>query len=154
MEPHARVGRKSDRGVRMTLYTTSPGDEREAFEAWYVADAIRQGFPTMTVEEVKNLRDDDHYGAHRAMLNGKWEGWQARASSSTVQQVGAEELDFYVVPTGWKLVPVEPTPEMVRAGLDTDEADKDADEGQLLYWSYKAMLATAPSPKSEQGDQQ
>jgi hypothetical protein len=50
----------------MTLSTTSPGDEREAFETW-----------------------------RKSMHNGynAWDAWQARASlsSSTVQQVGADD---------------------------------------------------------------
>lgn len=52
-------------------------DERDVFEAWYVKDAKRHGFKNMTVESVKSLREGEHYGAHRHMLNGKWEGWQA-----------------------------------------------------------------------------
>lgn len=50
-------------------------DERDLFEAWYVADAPMP----FTQESIKALREGDHYGAHRHALNGKWEGWQARA---------------------------------------------------------------------------
>lgn len=56
-------------------------DERERFEAWYCEDAERQGI--LLPDGIAHLREDDHYGAHRSMLNGKWEGWQARASLST-----------------------------------------------------------------------
>lgn len=50
---------------------------RAAFEAWYIADAKEQGAPDMSPEYMASLRDGDHYGDHRHMLNGKWEGWQA-----------------------------------------------------------------------------
>ena len=56
-------------------FPLAPG-ERESFEAAYVADAHRAGITNMTVEEVAALREGDHYGEHRVMLNGKWEGWQ------------------------------------------------------------------------------
>lgn len=56
--------------------------EREAFEAWYAEDAnTSTGRPGwMTAEGIAALRDGDGYGEHRTMLNGKWEGWQARAA--------------------------------------------------------------------------
>jgi len=58
----------------------SATNERDAFETWYVTEMRSAGFVHATVDEVRNLRDGDHYGAHRHMLNGKWEGWQARAA--------------------------------------------------------------------------
>jgi hypothetical protein len=61
--------------------------EREAFEAWYAPDATRQGVP-MVPAEIKALREGSGYGAHRVMINGKWEGWQARASLAKPQPVG------------------------------------------------------------------
>ena len=52
-------------------------------------------------------------------------------------------------PDGWKLVPVEPTPEMVKAGYlhkHRDAYDPEADV-------YRAMLATAPAaPGAAQGE--
>jgi hypothetical protein len=42
------------------------------------------------------------------------------------------------VPEGWKLVPVEPTNEMVQAWLDTYEGN--------IQTVYRAMLAAAPQP--------
>jgi len=51
------------------------------------------------------------------------------------------------VPEGYKLVPVEPTPEMINAGricpMPTDiEWDEDEDYSAV----YRAMLAAAPTP--------
>jgi hypothetical protein len=56
----------------MTLSTTSPGDEREAFDRWHIS----------------KWRDVIDFNG----IPNAWEAWQARAalSSSTVQQVGAE----------------------------------------------------------------
>ena len=62
--------------------------EREAFEEWYAEDANKQtGKPGwFTPKSIAELRDGDGYGEHRVMLNGKWEGWQARASLPAPQQ--------------------------------------------------------------------
>ena len=55
--------------------------ERDLFEAWYVEDMVRQ-MPGLSIvaSEVCALRKGDGYGKDRVMLNGKWEGWQARAA--------------------------------------------------------------------------
>lgn len=62
------------------------------------------------------------------------------------------------VPTGWKLVPVEPTDEMVEAGLDYDEKHDQIRLGRPLTveecqaGQYRAMLASAPAPASGRVD--
>lgn len=58
--------------------------EQEAFEAWYYADAARQGMDLQ--EGIAHLRDGDGYGDNRIMLNGKWQGWQARAALTPAAQ--------------------------------------------------------------------
>lgn len=60
--------------------STTETSEREAFEAWYTQDMIDSGFVNSTVDEVSELRQENHYGHRRVMLNGKWEGWQARSA--------------------------------------------------------------------------
>ena len=53
----------------------------------------------------------------------------------------ALKTDAQKVPEGWKLVPVEPTPEMVLAGAkEVDWYDHNASD------CYRAMLAAAPKP--------
>lgn len=55
-----------------------------------------------------------------------------------------------MVPQGWKLVPVEPTLAMIRAGRDTPlagEADDDSPEDYRGV--YRAMLAAAPQPPAD-----
>lgn len=76
--------------------------ERDLFEAWYCKDAERQGFPLR--DGIADLREEDHYGAHRAMLNGKWEGWQARAALS------------HPSPQGWQPIETCPMDTMVIFG--------------------------------------
>lgn len=61
--------------------TPDQGDERRAFEQWYARHMIENGF-SATEQEITDLREGNHYGEHRVMLNGKWEGWQARALSA------------------------------------------------------------------------
>jgi len=69
---------------------------REQFEAWYCEDAARQGF-TMP-EGIAGLRDGDHYGKHRAMLNGKWEGWQAAMAATPVLHAPRHGLELHASP--------------------------------------------------------
>ncbi len=54
------------------------------------------------------------------------------------------------VPQGWKLVPVEPTPEMKAAGINIEVYSEVSDSIGALTWAevdaiYRAMLAAAPS---------
>lgn len=67
------------------------------------------------------------------------------------------QQDAQAVPMGYKLVPVEPTPEMVDAvcddvGLcDADKADEDIRVEYRV--AYRAMLAAAPTPPGQQDAQ-
>ena len=96
--------------------------ERALFEAAYKA-AVENGWA--------NVKD---------MARQVWD--QARAQLQTAS---------VAVPDGWKLVPVEPTDEMVRAGINTPCVDSgnDADDQPQDYRNvYSAMLAAAPHPVS------
>lgn len=67
----------------------------------------------------------------------------ARLNAAPVQQVS--------VPDGWKLVPVEPTPEMIDAAAEIDVEPFDNIDDELCA-IYAAMLAAAPSaPATVQG---
>ena len=103
-------------------------NERAAFESWYAKHCTESGF-TMEPSEVQELREDDHYGDHRAVLNGKWEGWRAKA-----QQVAApyDQQALELCPAcGWKaIIPGEPClncgrGEVMKA-LDAYAAERDA----------------------------
>jgi hypothetical protein len=53
------------------------------------------------------------------------------------------------VPEGYKLLPVDPTPEMIMAGINTDlsETTEEADDYRNVY---AAMIAAAPAPGDSQ----
>lgn len=63
---------------------------QQAFEAWYCADAARQGFDLS--KGIEDLREGDGYGDH-PILSGKWQGWQAALEQ----------------PAGWQLIDTAPT---------------------------------------------
>lgn len=68
--------------------------------------------------------------------------WNRRAA---VQPAGV------AVPEGWKLVSIEPTEEMIQAGIETpciETGDDIADEREDYRRMYSAMLAAAPYPVS------
>lgn len=50
---------------------------------------------------------------------------------------------------GWKLVPVEPTPEMLQAGRDVECTASDDDCAEDYRAVYKAMMAAAPQPAQQ-----
>lgn len=57
------------------------------------------------------------------------------------------------VPEGWKLVPIEPTPKMMRAAQKADHDHGNHEEwleydGEDVKPVYRAMLAAAPEAKS------
>ena len=150
--------------------TPDMNKEREAFEAWYCDQMRAAGYNTD--EGIAQLREGNHYGKERVMLNGKWEGWQARASlaasagsepvaSIYITPAGEREMDdwkvklppgrnlLYTHPSppegaGWKWVPTVPTNAMLHAAAATQGTD-----GVTPIWhAYQAMIAAAP-PASE-----
>ena len=54
------------------------------------------------------------------------------------------------IPPGWKLVPVEPTPHMLKSGVHAFQHARQSDDN-LDDWraNYRAMLAAAPTPQGE-----
>lgn len=52
---------------------------------------------------------------------------------------------------GWKLVPLEPTAEMLQAGQDTPVSESDEDSLEDYKAVYRAMLAAAPHPQQIAG---
>jgi hypothetical protein len=99
-------------------------DERATFEAW------AEG------EQFCLHRDDSekYREYHRATTRWAWQAWQARAALASAPQV----------PQGWKLVPVEPTKDMVEAAYDNVTG------GGGRAAIYAAMLAAAPAPEGAQ----
>ena len=57
-----------------------------------------------------------------------------------------------IIPEGWKLVPIEPTPKMMRAAQKADHDHGNHEEwleydGEDVKRVYRAMLAAAPEAK-------
>ncbi|WP_336954925.1 hypothetical protein [Serratia sp. KG1D] len=70
------------------------------------------------------------WGAHD--FKERWEGWNACRAAMLAQPVSGG----YKLPEGWKLVPIEPTTEMINAAL--------ASGALSIRTAYRAMLAAAP----------
>lgn len=72
-------------------------------------------------------------------IQSRWETWQARAA---LQPAGV------AVPEGWKLVPVEPTDEMLQSVTTSKHEALRAEVMRMAGEDYRAMLAAAPHPVS------
>lgn len=115
--------------------------EREAFEAWAAT------YSTMSLErdDCPELGTIGYKEIEQEML---WQAWEARAALATK-----------AVPAGWKLVPVEPTRDMIRAAViyangnavyKNVAAEALAIEESIYGEVWDAMLAaTPPAPAPE-----
>ena len=97
---------------------------------------------------------------------GEWNGQHAKSAKPLYLAPAAQDLNLsdpavqkrlaaqwgYVpaqsVPTGWKLVPIEPTEEMFRAMTDPFIAIN-GDNRKAFESAYKAMLAAAPKMEEQ-----
>ena len=93
--------------------------ERERFEVWA---RQRWAHPEDFDQRIKAPSKYNNYEVQAA-----WEAWQERAAQPAPS-----------VPTGWKLVPIDPTRNM----LDI------MDLGSNMLYRYRALLAAAPEAKS------
>jgi hypothetical protein len=53
------------------------------------------------------------------------------------------------IPSGWKLVPIEPTEEMITAACDCQDHDPADDYDSEIFHAYKAMLNASPTAPIE-----
>lgn len=58
---------------------------REGFEKAYADDFESVRGYEITPEQMKSMREGDHYGASRGYLNGCWWGWQAARAALVVE---------------------------------------------------------------------
>lgn len=79
--------------------------------------------------------------ARQAYLEGFYRGGESRKAYDETRLTAALS-DQVVVPAGWKIVPVEATPDMVRA----------APGHSGIRESWRAMIAAAPPPASTAGE--
>ena len=87
----------------------------------------------------------DYSGDGGVLMNAPQPANPAIKESLTV----AEPVKVPSVPDGWKLVPVEPTREMVLAGKRTIKGADTTFEGILAAAAYSSMLAAAPTPPAD-----
>jgi hypothetical protein len=83
-----------------------------------------------------------------AYANCDWPGCGCDPAAAKVIECLQERGELSVVPPGWKLVPMEPTPLMKDAGC----ADApDTNSGEFCWHDserlYKAMIAVGPNPR-------
>ena len=98
--------------------------ERETFENWLRSNPF--------FVECDISKFDGEYAEHG--VQQKWITWQAARQSRAQAQV----------PDDWKLVPVEPTDEMISAGADASDAFR-----VDVLRSYEAMLQSAPQQPAD-----
>ena len=110
--------------------------ERELFKAWLNSQTNSESEP----ERVYSFDED---GLTQLTTESMWHAWQGRASIKPT------------VPAGWQPVPIEPTQEMLCAGVKeqhgpavykvVSNAGCSVMEGEQ-YANYAAMLKAAPTP--------
>ena len=85
--------------------------------------------------------DDDFDSAFE---HGKAVGWNAYRAAMLQSFGNSEQLNSPVIPDGWKLVPIDPTKDMLRAG-----------QSVVVFWlntvhCYSKMLAAAPAAPQQE----
>ena len=101
---------------------------KEAFEAWAWENRDPH-FPDFSKDE----SDDRMYWGRVTEI--AWQAWQAALS-----------LD---VPEGWKLVPIEPTADMLKRSNWSGNRDVSVDEEWARKTVYRRMLSAAPEAPEE-----
>ncbi|HDR2728607.1 TPA: Eaa protein, partial [Enterobacter roggenkampii] len=79
-----------------------------------------------------------------AFEHGKAVGWNAYRAAMLQSFGNSEQLNSPVIPDGWKLVPIDPTKDMLRAG-----------QSVVGFWlntvhCYSKMLAAAPAAPQQE----
>ncbi|EOI3465047.1 hypothetical protein ACMSW1_002524 [Cronobacter dublinensis] len=92
--------------------------------------------------------DDDSlpYDPQIAEYEQMMEAEQSEAATDNTSQQFESLAGKAVVPEGWKLVPVEPSPKMLVALWEHRDSMRGVSENKIASVGYKAMLAVAPEP--------
>jgi len=117
------------------LYTT-PQPAHTEQDGWTSSDAANAALVMLDRIDTTDPVDDDRI-----------EG---------IQRIILQLVNSPIIPDGWKLVPIDPTPAMCEAGYTARDKwnSMQCDNQKELHFSfsqprYKAMLAAAPKPESE-----
>ena len=111
------------------------------------ADPLREVTPLYTahpapVSVPAAMEMDDDFDS--AFEHGKAVGWNACRAAMLQSFGNSEQLNSPVIPDGWKLVPIDPTKDMLRAG-----------QSVVGFWlntvyCYSKMLAAAPAAPQQE----
>ena len=100
--------------------------------------------PPAPVSVPAAMEMDDDFDS--AFEHGKAVGWNAYRAAMLQSFGNSEQLNSPVIPDGWKLVPIDPTKDMLRAG-----------QSVVGFWlntvhCYSKMLAAAPAAPQQEAD--
>ena len=98
--------------------------------------------PPAPVSVPAAMEMDDDFDS--AFEHGKAVGWNAYRAAMLQSFGNSEQLNSPVIPDGWKLVPIDPTKDMLRAG-----------QSVVVFWlntvhCYSKMLAAAPAAPQQE----
>ncbi|MEP8848049.1 hypothetical protein ABKV87_22610 [Enterobacter hormaechei] len=98
--------------------------------------------PPAPVSVPDAMEMDDDFDS--AFEHGKAVGWNAYRAAMLQSFGNSEQLNSPVIPDGWKLVPIDPTKDMLRAG-----------QSVVGFWlntvhCYSKMLAAAPAAPQQE----
>lgn len=114
--------------------------DESVFEKWF--KAVEAGDDAEWTEPKYLSSEWNEYLHRRQLAFGAWQKFQAEVQrlNASAQPVS----DGCKVPEGWKLVPIEPTEEMMRQGFEELSESKDPELGICLSSVYRRILAAAP----------
>jgi len=109
--------------------------------------------PLPEIDRWSPVRWGEFIGARR-LNDGQYVAYEDHAQAMQAYAREAVRMNAsQAVPPGWKLVPVEPTPEMRVAGKNTIKGADTTFEGMLAELAYRSMLAAAPTPPAQASGQ-
>lgn len=126
-------------------------DERTAFEAWVMQHntAVREDYDDTDENAPEDIRLDRQGGVYIwANAEAAWFAWKARSALDT--RPAQTEQQPVAVPEGWKLVPVQPTAEMLAAVTTSTFEPLRQEAMKMAREDYQAMLYAAPIAQTEQ----
>ncbi|KAJ17386.1 hypothetical protein M003_29840 [Pseudomonas aeruginosa IGB83] len=120
------------------------GELRAEIAEWQeAAGRSRSDVVAYIAERAKLLEERDAALARVAELEGKLTDWVHEGFR--LNEALAVAKAQHSVPEGWKLVPVEPTEDVLEAIHNGGYVGDD----QELRWFYQSILAAAPAPGGE-----
>ena len=105
-----------------------------AWRAWQAAQAQQSHYKALLIEHALNHDNDSEWD------EADWHERVCEAVGGDLEHPQPAQQ----VPEGWKLVPEDPTDEMIGAGAEASRAFR-----VDILRSYEAMLAASPTPDSE-----